>query len=77
MKILVIDDDAGLRKSLALILSDAEYEVLQAEDGETGLLVAAEQLPDLILCDVRMPRLGGLEFLMRTARRGAKPWCLS
>lgn len=63
MKVLIIDDDAGLRKSLSLILSDAGYEVVQAEDGEMGLAVAKEQTPDLILCDVRMPKLGGLEFL--------------
>lgn len=63
MKILVIDDDAGLRKSLTLILSDADYEVVQAEDGEQGLATAKEQSPDIILCDVRMPRLGGLEFV--------------
>lgn len=65
MRILIIDDDAGLRKSLALILTDAGYEVVQAEDGEAGLTAAMEQTPDIILCDVRMPRLGGLEFVER------------
>jgi two-component system response regulator AtoC len=63
MKVLIIDDDAGLRKSLLLILSDAGYEVVQAEDGEAGLAVAKEQCPGLILCDVRMPKLGGIEFV--------------
>jgi len=63
LKILIIDDDAGLRKSLTLILGDAGYEVTQAEDGEAGLSAAVEEAPDIILCDVRMPRLGGLEFL--------------
>ncbi|MCA9299975.1 MAG: response regulator, partial [Phycisphaerales bacterium] len=63
MKILIIDDDAGLRKSLTLILGDAGYEVLQAEDGESGLAAAMDKQPDLVLCDVRMPKLGGLEFL--------------
>jgi two-component system, NtrC family, response regulator AtoC len=63
VKILIIDDDDGLRKSLALILSDAGYEVLQSEDGEQGLATAKAQSPDLILCDVRMPKLDGLGFL--------------
>lgn len=63
MKILIIDDDAGLRKSLTLILSDAGYDVVQAEDGEQGLATAREQSPDMILCDVRMPKMDGLEFL--------------
>jgi two-component system response regulator AtoC len=63
VKILIIDDDAGLRKSLTLILGDAGYDVVQAEDGEQGLATAREQSPDIILCDVRMPKLGGIEFL--------------
>ena len=63
MRILIIDDDAGLRKSLTMILEDAGYDVLQAEDGQAGLQAAADKLPDIILCDVRMPKLGGLEFL--------------
>jgi two-component system, NtrC family, response regulator AtoC len=70
LKILIIDDDAGLRKSLTLILSDAGYDVLQAEDGEQGLATALEQKPDLILCDVRMPKLGGIEFLDEYRRAG-------
>jgi two-component system response regulator AtoC len=65
VKILIIDDDAGLRKSLTLILSDAGYEVTQAEDGERGLATAKEWKPHLILCDVRMPKLDGLAFLER------------
>ena len=63
MKILIIDDDAGLRKSLSLILTDAGYAVVQAEDGEQGLATAKEQSPDMVLCDVRMPKLSGLEFI--------------
>ena len=70
MRILVIDDDAGLRKSLTLILTDAGYEVVHAEDGESGLSTALEQEPDLILCDVRMPKLGGIDFLDRYQEAG-------
>ena len=63
MKILVVDDDPGLRKSLTMILKDAEYEVLTASAGEDGLRIAAAAEPDIILTDVRMPGMGGLEFL--------------
>jgi len=70
VKILIIDDDAGLRKSLSLILSDAGYEVVQAEDGEIGLRMAQEVEPELILCDVRMPKLGGIEFLEAYEKAG-------
>jgi len=69
VKILIIDDDAGLRRSLTLILGDAGYEVGQAEDGEKGLAVAREWQPDLILCDVRMPKVDGLAFLERYAQQ--------
>ena len=55
MKVLVVDDDAGLRKSLSLILEDAEYTVVVANDAEEGLRKARDTSPSLILVDVRMP----------------------
>jgi two-component system response regulator AtoC len=63
VKVLVVDDDRGLRKSLSLILGDAGYEVRVAEDGEEGLAMALSEEPQLILCDVRMPKKDGLTFL--------------
>jgi two-component system response regulator AtoC len=65
MTILVIDDEPGLRQTVSLILSEEGYDVQTASDGEDGLARALEWRPDVILCDVRMPRLGGLEFLER------------
>jgi two-component system response regulator AtoC len=70
MKVLVIDDDAGLRKSLSLILADAGHEVVTAEDGARGLVAAQTREPDLILCDVRMPEMDGLEFLANYKESG-------
>ncbi len=72
MKILIIDDDRGLRKSLTLILTDAGYEVRVAEDGEEGLAVALAENPQLILCDVRMPKKDGLSFLREYRESGGK-----
>jgi len=63
VRILVVDDDPGLRKSVTLILEDAEYEVTLADDGEEGLRKAEEVEPDVILCDVRMPGMTGMDFL--------------
>ncbi len=63
MKVLVVDDDAGLRKSLTLILEDAEYKVVVASDAEEGLKKARESAPNLILVDVRMPGMDGLGFV--------------
>ena len=70
MKILVVDDDRGLRKSLGLILTDAGYEIRVAEDGEEGLEKALAEKPDLILCDVRMPKKDGLAFLKEYREAG-------
>jgi two-component system, NtrC family, response regulator AtoC len=69
-RILVIDDEAGLRHTLQLILEGEDYEVLTAEDGEAGLRLALAEAPPLILCDVRMPRLDGLGFLDRYQEAG-------
>ena len=77
MRILIIDDDAGLRKSLSMILEDAGYDVLQAEDGQAGLQAAAEKLPDIILCDVRMPQPRQnlrLELKSPQRRPRRQPW---
>src|SRR5687767_8709420 len=65
MIVLIIDDEPGLRQTVSLILADEGYEVHTASDGEEGLARALEVQPDLILCDVRMPRLTGIEFLER------------
>ncbi|MBJ7899896.1 MAG: response regulator [Cyanobacteria bacterium RI_101] len=62
-KILVIDDDAEVRENLGEILSMADYEVATAADGEEGIALAKDIRPDLILCDVSMPRLDGYDVL--------------
>ena len=72
MRILIVDDDAGLRRSLSLILTDAGHVTAAAESGEEGLALAASQRPDLILCDVRMPGVDGLEFVRLHRERGGE-----
>ena len=68
--ILVIDDEAGLRHTLQLILADEGYDVLTANDGEEGLRVALAERPTLVLCDVKMPRLDGLGFVQKFQAAG-------
>jgi two-component system, NtrC family, response regulator AtoC len=70
VRVLVVDDDQGLRRSLSLILGDAGHEVLQATNGIEGLSAAEEHLPEIILCDVRMPEMDGIEFLQRYKEAG-------
>jgi two-component system nitrogen regulation response regulator NtrX len=64
-KILIIDDEPGIRKTLASILEDEQYQVLAAEDAIRGLEILGEDPVDLIFLDVLLPRLGGLEALER------------
>ena len=62
-KVLVIEDDEVLRESILDILKTRNFDVIGAEDGLRGLQLAQEFVPDLILCDVRMPKLDGYEVL--------------
>jgi diguanylate cyclase (GGDEF)-like protein len=61
--VLVVDDDEDIRAYLEVTLELAEFEVLQAADGARGLQMARAEQPDLILLDVMMPGLDGLEVL--------------
>src|SRR5438046_8145404 len=62
-KILVIDDDASLREIIQLSLEHAGFEVIKADNGVAGGQQACAQLPDLILCDVRMDNMDGYRTL--------------
>lgn len=57
--ILIIEDQAPMRRNIALLLELAGYEVITAENGRTGVEAAIAHRPDLILCDVMMPELDG------------------
>src|SRR5213083_3490187 len=69
-RVLVVDDEPGLRQSLGLLLTDAGYEVAAESDGKQALDRALAEPFDLILCDVRMPELGGIAFLRAYRERG-------
>lgn len=59
--VLVIDDNTDIRQYERTLLQD-EYVVLEAADGKEGLAVALKEVPDLVICDVMMPVMDGLEF---------------
>ena len=61
-RILVVDDEAHIVQVLSFKLRNAGYEVLTAVDGEEGLEIATEEVPDLIITDFQMPYLTGLEL---------------
>lgn len=62
-KILIIDDDQVFQKTMADKLTSLNYEVLSAFDGEVGLNKALSDKPDLILLDIKMPKLDGIGLL--------------
>lgn len=64
-KLLIIDDDEVVRASLAAYLEDSGFQVLQAGNGLQGLEVFEREQPDLIICDLRMPQIDGLELIRR------------
>lgn len=63
--LLIIDDDDVVRASLAAYLEDSGFEVLQASNGLQGLEVFQQAHPDLMICDLRMPQVDGLELIRR------------
>lgn len=64
-KILIIEDEDALRKIFAELLVLAGYEIVVAKDGLDGLEKVLNEFPDLILCDIMMPKLDGYGFLKR------------
>lgn len=64
-KILVIDDERSIRSTLKDILEYEKYEVLEAEDGQKGLDMATKDQFDLIFCDIKMPKMDGIEVLQK------------
>lgn len=66
-RILIIDDEKAIRAALRDILSYESYEVDEAEDGEAGLKALQNTKYDAVLCDIKMPRLDGIEVLERAA----------
>ncbi|HET9533100.1 MAG TPA: response regulator [Blastocatellia bacterium] len=64
-KILVIEDNRDSRDILSKLLRMSGYDVLSASDGESGYEAASSFQPDLIITDINMPRMDGIEFVRR------------
>jgi DNA-binding response OmpR family regulator len=70
-KILVIEDTPDVRELITDTLRFNGFEIIAAADGEAGIQAAVSHLPDLILCDVQMPRKDGFEVLADLRQRPA------
>ena len=76
LKVLVIDDSNTIRRSAEIFLKQGGHEVLLAEDGFDALSKVNDYLPDLIFCDILMPRLDGYQtcaIIKRNAKFAAVP----
>jgi YesN/AraC family two-component response regulator len=67
-KILIIDDEEGIRHMMRLVLEKTGYEVLDAPDGREGLAIYRGTLPALVITDIFMPEMEGLETIMALRR---------
>jgi two-component system response regulator AtoC len=71
MRILVVDDEPGLRQTVSRILAAEGYDTFTASHGEEALAALAENDADIVLCDLRMPKMSGLDFIdAYTGRNG-------
>ncbi len=61
--ILTIDDEENIRDSFRMFLEDYDYQILEAKNGREGLEVFNREKPDLVICDLRMPEIDGLEVI--------------
>jgi two-component system KDP operon response regulator KdpE len=71
LRVLVIDDEPAIRRFLRTSLSAQGYSVLEAEDGETGLAMLGRNALDVMVLDLGLPGIGGLEVLRRMRENGS------
>ena len=61
--VLIVDDDQATRTNLSLLFEEEGFRVILAEDGLAGIIKACEALPDVIVCDIMLPKLNGYSLL--------------
>lgn len=71
--ILIVDDDPHIRQLLVFALGKAGFETIEASDGEAALALATERAPDLVVLDINMPRMDGLEVCRRLRAESPVP----
>src|SRR5580704_13498613 len=68
-QILVVDDEPSIRESLGMLLVSAGYDVAEAENGVVALSLLNRTVPDLIVTDINMPQMSGLELISHVLSR--------
>ncbi len=69
-KILIVEDDEGFRDIVKTSFQGTEFETITAEDGEEGLKKEEEEHPDLILMDIMMPKMNGIQMAKKLKKDG-------
>lgn len=69
-KILVVDDEKSIRDALSDILTEEKYDVITASDGEDAWCKLEAEKVDLVLCDIKMPKMDGMELLTKSSSEG-------
>ncbi|MFO7824165.1 MAG: sigma-54 dependent transcriptional regulator [Cyclobacterium sp.] len=72
-KILIIDDEKVIRSTLKEILEYEKYEIFEAQDGEKGFDMIKNEEFDLVLCDIKMPKMDGIEVLTKAGELARQP----
>jgi two-component system, sensor histidine kinase and response regulator len=70
-KILVIEDDESIRRSVGMMLRISGFEAFYAENGSIGLQMAQQSMPDVIICDIAMPVMDGYGFIQELRKSSA------
>jgi len=72
LTLLIVDDEAELRRSIGTVLKRRGFDVIEASNGEEALRMLADQLPDLVVLDLKMPGLTGIETLREIRRENTR-----
>jgi sigma-B regulation protein RsbU (phosphoserine phosphatase) len=70
-RILLIDDDASVRRSISAFLSDSGFKIIEAASGSEGVSLFQNEKPDLVVCDLRMPDMDGLDVIKEVVSKSA------
>lgn len=67
-RIMTVDDSASVRQMVSFTLKSSGYDVLEAEDGQAALEMLQDQIVDMVVTDLNMPRLDGIELIRETRK---------
>jgi two-component system chemotaxis response regulator CheY len=76
LTVMIVEDDAAIRRLYSFLLTGSGYDVIEADDGQTALDKLAAQSCDLIITDMNMPRMGGIELTRSLRARNSEAYVI-